>query len=410
MLIFVAILNLRPGVLGQIYGEQYVFIVYTLILVYLIFYFKFYLTNFKKIFFIIFFLFYAYLFFQTILINRAELFSLLVIFLLNFSVILFLTLMKREYYFELVKYLILGAALLSISYVVTFTLYVIFDFNYQKLQWYKFIVIMKENESYYTLRLLFPFSLIYDGHSSIGNIYFPRAIGLFREPGIYQMVLIILFFITQEIKISFKKLILTLLFLNIVFTFSTAGIFSFFVAIAFKYIFFYKRKKNRLLSIVMASIITITAITLLFFTNYQISINNKLENRSGLERLGSILESFELIKQKPLFGVGFQNNSLFNFPVVNFIASTAQIGLVGVLIYLIPCFFLIYLMLKNKDPLLVCFIPLLFTTFISQPIYDKPIFWLMYFIILFAFQARNFNQNQFIGIYPSENERKRVFS
>ena len=264
----------------------------------------------------------------------------------------------------------------GVSYLITYALYVLSGNSYNS-----FIINLATHTDYvYELEILFPFSPVYNGTANVAGLKLPRAIGMMREPGLYQMVIIISYWLQDFYKFKYNLFIKFILIFSLIVTFSTAGYALLLGTIIWK--MFKNLDQNRIGYLLGGIPIVIALIYGLIFSESQFGIMEKFDSQSGASRLGATITSLELIKENPLFGIGFHvepNNIEIG---INFLGTIAQLGIIGSFIFLIPSF---YTWIKIKDgPVQVVniFFVLILTMLFAQPIYDKPITYLVLSILL----------------------------
>ncbi len=220
----------------------------------------------------------------------------------------------------------------------------------------------------YKLPIMFPFSPVYDAGALVGGVVFPRAIGFMREPGLYQMVLIIAFWMVDIYKFHWSLLMKAILITSLVFTFSTAGYLLFLFTISIR---FYKKSKRKSLFYLMGLPFISGIFYFLLTTTSQFGLVRKFHNRSGLSRLEDTLNAIDIIAKHPLTGIGFHNRMPGMDLGINFLGTMAQIGIVGVIVFLIPYIY-VAIRIRNFDIAYTCIWLSLFVTMLfSQPLYDK---------------------------------------
>ena len=113
---------------------------------------------------------------------------------------------------------------LSISSIITFIIYLIGNFSYDKLPWVIQIEFMKDmyKSGHF---ILFPFTIIWSSGFFL-DIPFPRFVVFYKEPGIAQMFLATSFFLTYRIKINRAKIKRMLILFGLLLTFSTTAFIS----------------------------------------------------------------------------------------------------------------------------------------------------------------------------------------
>ncbi|MED5526634.1 MAG: hypothetical protein VX447_18035 [Pseudomonadota bacterium] len=239
------------------------------------------------------------------------------------------------------------------------------------------------------------------------NVYsyglYYRFGGLFEEPSWYAwfniFCLSLCFSISRKYNLHVvDKKVIFLTFLGIVFTFSVAGIFSFFI-IAF---FMVEKVKVKLLFSSMLSFIFL--LVLIFFSeNYFIerilSILSGGDGSANARLLGSLLKGFGILQLLP-FGSGFGNSinaidfyidkSLFVSGTANqngFVEAFISTGYVGGALYLFP---IVSLFLNKSSRLLFFAIALVFFT--TSSIFIAP-FWVLLGLSFYSLSIKNRNNS-----------------
>lgn len=252
----------------------------------------------------------------------------------------------------------------SISYIITFILGMFIGISFDKLILFNIPVEGYENSG----NIYFPFTQLY-GFMTVGNIKLPRALGFFREAGIFQAYLIWAFFNLEQYNLQSNRNKIILLF-GIAGTFSTAGIAVLFGVYAVK-LFINKRK---LLSICLIGV----SIIGLIYTPYIGLKSKSVTHRTSIsDRSSATISGLQRLKENP-FGVGIYNvevNDVENSGI-NLFAISYKIGIVGVLlvilVYFLPMHGYLY-----KEKYFVGILPFFMTLLISQPILDAPFIYIM---------------------------------
>jgi len=234
-------------------------------------------------------------------------------------------------------------------------------------------------DKFYRLTIMYPFSTFYQwnlpSHLIFG--YFPRATGFVREPGIFQVVIIFSYFITLEIvkkKIT-RNILLLVLLITLLLTFSTAGYLGILATMFIYYLFNIKYKRKLVIIFVVISI----GISFAFFyqTENIFGLQEKLDSGSGLTRIFAIEQSIYFLKKYPIWGIGMYSSKAELLTIgVNFLGVLAQIGLIGLVITLFPFVYIIKINFKNKINI-VYLTPILLTFLFAQPLHDKPLTYLV---------------------------------
>lgn len=280
-----------------------------------------------------------------------------------------------------IKAVIYPVVLLSISYLITSVL-VIFGIDLNSLQIYNFY--LDNNINAYHVVIYFPFSISL-GYDLPGvGFRIARAIGYFREPGIFSPIVALCFFGIDFLKVRYKVVIKSLLILTLVLTFSTAGIVSFVVAFIYYFLVSKKTYTNRKFKPLynLGVLIIFSPIIYLAFTDdFRFGLFSKLSQTSGQNRLAGITESIAILSDKPLLGVGYPNIEVSG---VSFLSTLGQIGIVGGVLFLLIFFIPFVNKIKNRDPILALFIPLFIVSLLSQPLFTRSLLFLIATIVLCA--------------------------
>jgi hypothetical protein len=368
-LLFIIVSNMRPAIIGQKMGLLIIPVVVYFVLAAIIWKSSIPLRRIKNPFLYTYILIVFYLFFQMLLVGvESEVGALSVLAMLFFGYIPFILgdiVAARK----ISKILVGICVVLGMSYIVTMGLAVFGSYIYL------FSVDLPTHTDWvYQLQIMFPFSPVYDSGAKVGSLVFPRAIGFMREPGLYQMVLIISFWMVDIYQFRYSRWLKFFLIISLIFTFSTAGYVLFLVTIGLRY--FVKSRRKALFFLIGLPVI-MGIFYFLLTTQSQFGLIQKFHNRSGLSRLEVTLKAIDLIATHPLMGIGFHNRIQGMQLGINFLGTTAQIGILGVAVFLFP-FFYVWTKIKSLDIAYFCiWLTLLTTMLFSQPLYDKPITYLI---------------------------------
>lgn len=221
----------------------------------------------------------------------------------------------------------------------------------------------------------FPYTLSVGGIVEFGPVEFRRATGFVREPGIYQILIIISYFAVDILKLRHSRLLKGLLGVNLFLTFSTAG----WGAFAASWIYYNVLARGEQAGSTLRSFGRRIGALLLFmpvgylilFGESKASVTEKLAGASGQVRLLKALDALESFVNNPVWGIGFQSPEV---NTIHFIGVLAQIGLVGVLLafsfIILPNLSLIW----ARHRVLVLLISPVLTTVLAQPIWGKALF------------------------------------
>lgn len=277
-----------------------------------------------------------------------------------------------------------------------------------------FIILIISYLSTVFISIFIPLDLLKIGHIPLDgysdtqhNIYFPlthiygimnsrghkllRIGGFFRESGIFQLFLVWAFFSVER---YYKKVntIKFILFIGILSTFSTGGVFIFIIGLGIEQVLKANKKEMFKKSILMIFISIVAIYILFYFPN--IGLRDKMiSHGTSIEtRFNMTIRGAKLFFEYP-FGIGMYNTMKFedgrSNTGINLIASSYKLGIIGIvfllLIYILP---IIYIKdEKYKNNYLICILPILITIVFLQPIIDGPI---IYILLLANYGKNNF--------------------
>ena len=167
------------------------------------------------------------------------------------------------------------------------------------------------------------FYTFYLSNISVYSYGFHRNYGIFREPGVYQMFLIVamLFqvFVIPKPKIRTQIIYI----LSILTTFSTTGYIALFFIVFIYMIKNNKYKKDSIKKVIFILILFLMLAYLLLFTDYlsntgYASVFGKLFDRTQNttnSRLASVIVNIKLFLQSPIWGVGLTNVEILYTPI-----------------------------------------------------------------------------------------------
>ena len=113
---------------------------------------------------------------------------------------------------------------------------------------------------------------------------------------------------------------------------------------------------------------------LLMDSSLQFGVAGKLANKSGSSRVLSMLMAYDLLLLKPFIGHGFHSfRGTLLFENVNLITASAEIGIIGILLYIIPYLFIGIRLFKDKQGYFFVILNLFLLVLFSQPVYFLPI-------------------------------------
>lgn len=375
ILMFVT-LNLRPAILGQYFGAFYSFFLISLTIFIIGWKTKIQFDAVKLKYISTCLLIASYVVLQIVIVGHSSIVGTIATLLYIFIGFLSILIINNETVTKFSKFLIGMCVLLGISYLITYVIFLLTGNLYSE-----YLINLPTQTDYVNkLEVLFPFSPVYDGTAELAGLKMPRAIGMMREPGLYQMILIIAYWLQDYYKFRYNYFIKFILVFSLFVTFSTAGYVLFLGT--FMWNMFKNIEHNRIYYLLVGIPILSSLFYLLIFSESQFGLLEKFESNSGASRIGATLTSLELISKNPLFGIGFHiEPSKINIGI-NFLGTIAQLGLLGSIIFLLP---IVYTWKKIKDgPIQVVniFIVVVLTLLFAQPIYDKPLTFFLLSIML----------------------------
>ncbi len=383
-LFLMGVLNMRPAIVGQFMGSLYLGILVTLLLLGIFMRPILYVHRFRSFFFLSGIVFLAYVILQIPILNLTSYkvgFGASVYLLFGYITVL---ICNKDDIKIFVKLFILLNVLFGISYLVSYALYISVGLYLPLFN----IALSNSDKTSYVLPVLFPYSPVYNGIAAFAGYFMPRAIGFMREPGIYQLMVIIAFWLNSFYDFKLKRAITIILIFTLLFTFSTTGYALLLLTLFWKY--FRGAKKGRRFLYYSIGIPLIAGLFFLLLTSEsQFGLQEKLDAKSGSSRIFSILASKYYLEKSPYFGIGFRNDPDAIELGINFIGTTAQLGIVGTLIILIPFVFVGVKLIKSKVELVNIYLALIATMLIAQPIVDKPFTFLFLSILVIMSEKSN---------------------
>ena len=252
----------------------------------------------------------------------------------------------------------------SISYSITLILGMFIGISFDKLLMFNIPVEGYESSG----NIYFPFTQLY-GFMTVANIKLPRALGFFRESGIFQAFLIWAFFNLKQYNLESNKNKIILIF-GIIGTFSTAGIAVLFGVYAIKLFI----NKKQMVSICL---IGMSVIGLIYTPYIGLKAKSVTHSTSISDRSLATMNGLKRLKGNP-FGTGIYNievNAIENSGI-NLLAISYKIGLIGLVLVLLVYFLPMYGYLYKRN-YFVGVLPFFMTLLISQPILDAPFIYIM---------------------------------
>lgn len=274
------------------------------------------------------------------------------------------------------------------SYLLSAVLTILLG-SYEPLVLSQFVLDM--GDSTYETIWAFPYSLYIGGWKNIASITFHRATGFVREPGIYQVLLIVTYFGVDLLRFKNRRVLKGALLANIFLTFSTAGWGAFAASWLYYNVFAskkseevfatkeeensYVRNQGTIWQRLGALVLSIPLFYFVVFADTLTSVSGKLAGSSGQSRVVKALIALREFASSPVWGVGFRSPEVTS---IHFIGVLAELGIVGVIIIALLTFGPAWGVIKKFHPVLVFLVPLILTTLFSQPLFGKT----LYFLIL----------------------------
>jgi hypothetical protein len=263
---------------------------------------------------------------------------------------------------------------LSVSYAITATLLLAAGYSLPSLALTSFR--LEQVDTFYEMTIYFPFSPAL-GFGDVKALGFSlaRATGYYREPGIYQVLVSISFFGLDYLDIRFKMLWRVLLLASLLFTFSTAGYGAFIVTAFFYYVLAGAKRGARKAwwAPVVGAAAIVPLVWWFVFTDKSFGLLRKLNFASGTVRVERASNAMHYFWEHPLFGGGYMHPDISS---INFVSVIGQIGAVGVILLLLAILVPNWALFRRRDPVVALLIPAFLTMLFSQPLFDKPLFFL----------------------------------
>ena len=390
VIITLFILNLRPALAGQFLNEGLLLVpMFGLGLLYLFLRFPVRVTIGKMVLLAITTCFVLYLIAQTRLTSSQDVIMPIQIGIVMLSVAVAAVVMfDRQDALLVLKTLTYLFLILAVSQLVTFGYLLLGGVQHAV----HLATLVPSGDTYHwSVELYFPFTVTVGvDPSPIGDVILPRAVGVFREPGIYQMCIILSYFALDYLDIRYRRLARLLLIFSLFTTISTAG-YVFFLACLLYSRWLVKRswstKRRYTFSVrkVIAGVVSILflaiAVYIVVWRAGPVSVISKFEQG---ERVGQINRTLELLPKNLLFGRGFMAFQEEKVGV-HLIGILPSIGLFGGFLYLLMIAFGI-LSNYTKDTF-VLFLPVLATLLFAQPVYQKGFTVFLLFLSMKSLQA-----------------------
>lgn len=175
-------------------------------------------------------------------------------------------------------------------------------------------------------------------NESIAGLYFVRNTGIFSEPGLYAVFIVLSIFICLFIKANRKRYEMPIWIISLISTFSTTGLIL--LVLLYAYYLSTRSKSPYLIILLLLPIVP--------YIIHSLLIQKQSDHEfSFLARSFDLVGGFKLFIQSPIWGHGFKNHEAFysiigmmfgdDRPCSNGITSTLyQLGIIGSLIFFVP--------------------------------------------------------------------------
>jgi len=369
--VVVLVLNTRPALFGNTFNELFILVPLAgLVAIYiLVSGYRVVVPKSKRVLLGLAFAFALWTALQILVMDAENIYIALVLLCTIPTTALVCTVLIASHDAELVlKTVMVVTVLLSFSQLVSYGL---------KLLGFEVLIVeLYPTEEYASLPVKWYFPLTFTYHFVyVAGHLIERGVGIFREPGLYQLFINISYFALDFIRIKHKRYLRGLLISSLLMTFSTAGYAIFLGCLAYKTILIQRRKRLWRLVLLLG-----LAGLLLILVNYPFfGLADKMSRNAT--RMVGIADSWALFVQRPLWGYGVTSQDLsasggrLGGSLMN---SLHTLGLVGLLLYL---GLMTYALRKNYTlQTIVLFLPVLATMLISQPMYEKAFTLLVFFL------------------------------
>ncbi len=365
------VLNARPALFGHLFSDAYVlFPIAALTLLSLFLGFRVRFRGSTLVLFGLVVLYVVWVLFQLLLLSPATIYIGEVLGLTILIVALGTTVLIGETgATTALKALVLLMVFLALSQLIT---YLLFFLGFQG----DILLLEKDvrDNAAIPLRLYFPFTTTLHFVKIAGH-RIQRAVGFWREPGLYQLFIITSYFATDFIRLRHKTLVRWLLVFSLLTTFSTAGYAIFLGCLAYKN-FFMRRGHFR---VRLVALLIVGGAFLAFLSAPYFGLQDKLLRSE--KRLLSPLASWELLCEQPIVGYGITSEEELYPGVklgINFLSSLHQHGIVGLGLYLglVAC----ALAWHYNRRTVILLLPVLVTALVAQPLYGTAFMFFMLFL------------------------------
>ena len=214
-----------------------------------------------------------------------------------------------------------------------------------------------------------------------GPLTFPRALGIFREPGIFPVFLMLAFFAMDAVLTSTVRRIMGLALIGgIIASGSTAGIIIFPIALLLRYVVL-EQGRSAWVRRVAAVLLTPLALWAIL-TNRFVGLQAKAEKAptSVDDRTTATISGLQRLAENPL-GSGIHSTMTDNSSI-NLLAASGDIGLPGLLIPLIGLLVACIVMAPRvRQRVAPAVLALVITMLSSQPLLDAAAVWATLIIV-----------------------------
>jgi len=273
----------------------------------------------------------------------------------------------------------------ALSYLITALLVLVVRIPLESLSLSSFYLAQAGVATRYDITVYVPFSLAVGfGNAAFFDIPLARAIGYFREPGIFQILVVISYFGLDYLKVRFTPFWKGALIVTLLLTYSTAGMGCFLAA----YLYYHAVARQERLSTLrawgrrFASVIILAPAAYWFvFGDKKFSLLEKLSFSSGGRRIETARQGLEALQANPVLGVGYRNPEISG---LSFTSVAGQIGGLGVLLFMGVWILPNIDLILRRGRRLVFLVPVVLTTLLAQPLFDKPLYLLTAALVVAA--------------------------
>lgn len=216
-----------------------------------------------------------------------------------------------------------------------------------------------------------PFSFVYDQPVAIGSLMMPRAIGFYREPGVYQAFALTACAAALLLRdLPWRRTLAAVIVLGSATSLSTAWLASFAAMTAWAMLARVDRRSAASVVGVAVLLLVLTGAVLAGALIPGLGFSDKLAGESGQDRLRAFAALGPALTASPWFGLGqgtLQSREAIDSVSGSFVVGIARLGLVGTLIFLVATAATLFGRHDRRS--LVMLVPLGATLLTSQPLY-----------------------------------------